>query len=1387
MTEEGVQLPPVGDAANPTDTGRPSATPDQGPTVTIGPDGCESDRYLFYCTGFGPMERGGKCLSLGKYVDSKLTQEGRAKALQETKKRLYAALRKSGKGRVSPSCRASIIVHGKVMDAIVDTGATRTMLNKEAWERLQCQDCCAYQPSDVKLRGASGSNLRVHGEFVMNFVLQNTQYHTDCVVGDLGDIDCLLGLDFLMAVGARIDLGDMTISISRTIARLRDHPGPEIYPVYAEKTTTCDGYAVTALECLIGATTSLSGEPLLFESMLEEDTAVTLPDVLVTPSHGAVGLRVDNTHPGATTIPRGTPIGFVSKVAPVIQSGDRLLYASDHVSGMPVDLSKKHADLPSEPDRQIWKVFDLTARDEATRQVNDEGIGLVKQACLPLGKRGAIAVEVDGATFKGNSSPTVAGGHQLLGEDSSGGDRVLTCVDTDGHELTETERNLQLEHDDVGRQGTKLSGNPLSPRASGREGRHLRVVPPESVSLEPGQGPSENLGHDAETALASEEQSASGTRGVPLTLPEHLACMMPTDGELDPVQEQKVTKLLLDYQDVFIGPDKKVGFTDLVTHKIDTLDAAPRRSCWFRKSFQERDAIAEEVNKLLETHKIEPSKSPWASSVVLVRKKDGTLRFCIDYRGVNAVTKKDAYPLPRIDACLDALTGSRWFSTLDLASGYWQVAMEEGSREKTAFYTHLGLFQWKVMPFGLCNAPATFERLMETVLGDIQWTKVLVYLDDIVAFGKTFEEAYKNLEDVFLRMRRAHLTLKGSKCALFRHKVEYLGHIVSRDGVQPTDSKIEAIRHWAVPSNLTDVRAFLGITSYYRTYIQNYSEIAEPLTRLTKKDTPFAWGSQQKNAFDILRKALCSQPILAYPKRGGRFWLDTDASDYAIGAVLSQEQDGELRVIAYASKTLGPTQKHYCATKKELLAVVYFTRHFRHYLMGDIFNIRTDHASLQWLMSFRQTDNMQQRWLQCMQNYTFDLHHRDGKKHLNADSMSRMVRQQHHCGRKECVDCNQAFRKGVAKPAKPARKPPSDPDEDDWSGAEDLEWPRVDFVGCRFIPRTKEEMALDHRRVGLGENGSPDGDSGKTRTSKGRGYRSTIYYALRSAKKSSRADSDPNWRDKSDGDGRRRPTRRQAAEKALRRLKRWAEADSGNETDTDKNSFRSLKNRQRRLRSRKTRTADRTQTRGRRSRRNPITDPSPDTDPAPPASDSGMDTMDPESGGERRSQEKDEETQEQRCPEGESEEVGVKLPEGSTIEVELREWARGLTKKDWEERQKEDPVLARIRSFIEKYGDDPPPPKILESEGKELRQYCRHWGALVLRDGVLRRRFRPDIGSTRESELAVVPMQMRLELFMRIHASDAAHLGYDRVHKLLIDRVWWVGMSTDVLDWLPAC
>ena len=545
-------------------------------------------------------------------------------------------------------------------------------------------------------------------------------------------------------------------------------------------------------------------------------------------------------------------------------------------------------------------------------------------------------------------------------------------------------------------------------------------------------------------------------------VPEHLQCMLPTEGELDSEQLKRVEDLLIRYEDIFIGPQGKVGYTDLVRHQINTGESSPKRSVWFRKSFAERDAIEKEVNHLLEEEKIQPSQSPWASSVVLVKKKDGTLRFCIDYRGLNSVTKKDAYPLPRIDSCLDALTGSQWFSTLDLASGYWQVAMEEASIEKTAFLTHKGLFEWKVMPFGLCNAPATFERLMETVLGDMQWHKILVYLDDVVAFGNSFEIAYANLEEVFSRMRKAHLTLKPSKCALFRQKVEYLGHIVSKDGIRQTQSKIEAIRHWCEPSNLSELRSFLGITSYYRTFIPDYSKKAEPLTRLLKKEIKFSWGDDQRIAFDELREALIKDPILSYPVRGedNTFILDTDASLYAIGAVLSQIQDGEERVIAYASKTLSASQRAYCTTKRELLAVIHFVKHFRQYLMGMKFKIRTDHASLRWLLKFHQTDNMHMRWITQLEGFDMEIEHRPGVKHTNADALSRLIRRP--CGREDCPDCSGKQESGVLLQSSPGNAPPEDPDDPGYDSDAEYSWPPAEQVAAiqtRQQWRKEKELA----------------------------------------------------------------------------------------------------------------------------------------------------------------------------------------------------------------------------------------------------------------------------------------------------------------------------------------
>ena len=289
-------------------------------------------------------------------------------------------------------------------------------------------------------------------------------------------------------------------------------------------------------------------------------------------------------------------------------------------------------------------------------------------------------------------------------------------------------------------------------------------------------------------SLATEPDVSSVSR-----LPEHLRCMTPPVGLLTTKQTEEVVDLVLEYQDIFIGPDGKVGFTNRVRHTIDVQGAQPVKVPNRRKSIPDKEHIAAEVQKLEREGQIRKSMSPWAAQVVLANKKDGTKRFCIDFRQLNDLTKKDAYPLPRIDECLDVMNRCQFFSSMDLASGYWQVAMDPKDREKTAFSTHVGLYEWNVMPFGLCNAPATFCRLMEQVLADIIWSKCLVYLDDIVAYGSTFRVAYENLEAVFKRLRAANLKLKPKKCQLFWDKLDYLGHEVSREGIRPSHAKIAGL------------------------------------------------------------------------------------------------------------------------------------------------------------------------------------------------------------------------------------------------------------------------------------------------------------------------------------------------------------------------------------------------------------------------------------------------------------------------------------------------------------------------------------------------------------------------------------------------------------------
>ena len=325
-----------------------------------------------------------------------------------------------------------------------------------------------------------------------------------------------------------------------------------------------------------------------------------------------------------------------------------------------------------------------------------------------------------------------------------------------------------------------------------------------------------------------------------------------------------------------------------------------------------------------------------------------------------------------------------------LASGYWQVEVNPKDKSKTAFTTGTGLYEFNVMPFGLCNAPSTFERLMERVLAGLHWQTCLVYIDDILIFAPSFEEHSSRLSEVFDRLSSVGLKLKPKKCHLYQKQVLYLGHVVSSDGVSTDPDKIHKILDWPTPCNLNEVRSFLGLCSYYRRFVKNFAHIAAPLHKLTHKDVRFNWTAECDTAFHELKNHLTSANVLAFPDFSEPFILDTDASDQGIGGVLSQIQGGQERVIGYSSRKLSKSEKNYSVTKKELLSVVHFVQYYRHYLYGRKFKIRTDHGSLRWLCNFKDAQGQLARWIEILSAFDYEISYRPGSQHKNADSLSRM-------------------------------------------------------------------------------------------------------------------------------------------------------------------------------------------------------------------------------------------------------------------------------------------------------------------------------------------------------------------------------------------------------------
>ncbi|KAH9133302.1 hypothetical protein AeRB84_020594, partial [Aphanomyces euteiches] len=433
------------------------------------------------------------------------------------------------------------------------------------------------------------------------------------------------------------------------------------------------------------------------------------------------------------------------------------------------------------------------------------------------------------------------------------------------------------------------------------------------------------------------------------------------DSSLSVEQRELLRKTLLDFADIFVDTSKAPGRTHLVEFSIDTGDSAPIRSAPYRTSKAEDDIMEAEINQYQDLGLIRPSKSPWASPVLMIRKPDGSIRFCIDYRRLNKVTVKDSYPMPRIDDLLDVLGRAKLFSTMDIVSGYWNVPMAKEGIEKTAFTCKYGLYEWLVMPFGLCNAVPCFERLMEQILMDYKWRTCLVYLDDCIVFSEDFGTH-------LVRLRQ---------CKWGRSSVPFLGHIVTPAGLLPNPEKIKSVLRIKPLKDVAEVRAILGLAGYFRRFVKDFAEIAAPLTAVLSADT-FTWTPECDRALDTLKRRLVSPPVLAHPDFDLPFSIWVDASHIAVGAVLMQKQQGKNRVIAYASQSLSKAQAKWInkdsgISEIECYGVVWATRKFRPYIDRRHFTLYTDHEALTWLFNTgtRSGNHKLARWAMELQGLDY--------------------------------------------------------------------------------------------------------------------------------------------------------------------------------------------------------------------------------------------------------------------------------------------------------------------------------------------------------------------------------------------------------------------------------
>lgn len=460
-------------------------------------------------------------------------------------------------------------------------------------------------------------------------------------------------------------------------------------------------------------------------------------------------------------------------------------------------------------------------------------------------------------------------------------------------------------------------------------------------------------------------------------------------GHLSKVRREQLKDLILSFPSLFSDTPSR---TNLLEHDIDVGDSTPICQRFYRSSPGKQEQLEKEVKYMLENNIAVPSNSCWASPCLLVKKPDQTFRPCTDFRKVNRVTKPDSFPLPRLDDCVDKVGSAKFVSKFDLLKGYWQVPLSKRAQEISAFITSSGLYSYTVLPFGLRNAPATFQRLMNCVVADLEGCAV--YLDDVVIYSDTWDEHLQRTHALFNRLLWAQLTVNLAKCEFAKGTVTYLGKVVGQGQVRPIRAKVEAIDQFPPPSSKKELMRFLGMAGYYRQFCQNFSTVATPLTKLLSSKVRFEWTLDCQKAFEKVKSLVSSAPVLAAPRLNEPFQLQVDASGVGAGAVLLQTgEDGLVHPVSFFSRKFNKHQLNYSIVEKEALALIWALQHFEVYVGGGVnpVVVFTDHNPLTFLHSLQNPNQRLMRWCLFLQPFNLDIRHIKGTENVLADALSRAV------------------------------------------------------------------------------------------------------------------------------------------------------------------------------------------------------------------------------------------------------------------------------------------------------------------------------------------------------------------------------------------------------------